>query len=65
MTLTGYKVYRNNELLYDNVDIGIPNIPYFCPVVTEKMEQINEELTNIVNFQTVDGGDIRKGAIDI
>jgi hypothetical protein len=64
MKLTGWRVFRNGELIFDNVDIEIPDMPGFHPVPEQAMmEWINE--SEIVKFHTVDGGDIRKGAIDV
>jgi hypothetical protein len=61
MKLTGYKVYRNGVLLFDNVDIEIPDIPGFHPVT--RLEP-GGDLVLADKFYTVDGKDIRKGAID-
>jgi hypothetical protein len=58
MKLTGWRVFRNGELIFDNVDIEIPDIPGFHPVADQQTKEISRELI-------VDGEDIRKGAIDV
>jgi hypothetical protein len=52
--LTGWKVFRNGQLIFENVDIEIPD-----------MGNLLKGFGTKERFQAADGSDIREGAIEL